>query len=288
MLNVFLPSYVSKPTARDAYLQQYALSLQGYQTPLPRTKRSSKSVVHSPHADRLSPEYNAAVEKSLRVYPQPLGGCHSASNIEKDIHRALRAQERAKMRKAALEASPQSKKVLISSAVIPNTQRYSSKEVQKCGGGLSNSTDSAASVQYDLSMKRENERSIFRFLQVKGLSHFQRRRRPSPSLKSVISDEFSIIPPPNSQCPPAIGITHLNQNSKHITPLPRYDPFLRPRADSMSSVISPRSFKPVDADLHCVDPLASPHHNLKRVATFNDIFDRIHRQAANMGVKAAV
>lgn len=133
----------------------------------------------------------------------------------------------------------------------------------------------------------------FRFPRVKdsiSLPYLQNRRRnapPSSHRTSALDD----LPPPVPQLPqfrntypPAIA----TENSpKHIAPLPRFDPFSRPRADSLSSLVEARS-SGVETHTSRRSPSTVRTARSKQIFAVSDIFSNINRQAASLGVKTCV
>ncbi|KAF5388466.1 hypothetical protein D9757_004620 [Collybiopsis confluens] len=213
------------------------------------------------------------------VFVERIFGC----DVDEDVRRTLRAQQRANSRKPTLGSSPRSYSSFVSPSANMNFDMFPNPESVKV-------PSSAFYESAGKAVAQENERirlHSFRFPRIKdslSLPYLQKRKRNSPtSSHSAISDGRQI-----PSVDKAFSSGGAMYNPKHIAPLPRFDPFSRPRADSMSSLLEPRM--PADAahpHLHR-NTVSTSRQSLKRVATVHDVFDRIHRQAASMGVKVAV
>ncbi|GLB35926.1 hypothetical protein LshimejAT787_0302140 [Lyophyllum shimeji] len=67
--------------------------------------------------------------------------------------------------------------------------------------------------------------------------------------------------------------------SKKLAPLSRFNPFMRPRAESLSSIIDDHDSVPSEDGIHDEQPLESWRRKLRRAATVADLFSRINREA---------
>lgn len=76
-----------------------------------------------------------------------------------------------------------------------------------------------------------------------------------------------------------------------LAPLPRYDPYVRPRADSLSAVIEDDrgAFEPPSPDSP-VTPTTprSRQQFLRRMATVDNIHAKINRDARNLGLRTTL
>ncbi|KAJ4485881.1 hypothetical protein J3R30DRAFT_1417715 [Lentinula aciculospora] len=274
MSNVIFPPYASNLSVHDVH---YASSLQGYETPS-GLGRSTRTLAPNPYPDQLSPEYTTAIRQLANAQSDPNSSPYGGNDIARDVRRALRAQERARMRKSTLEGSPHSRRVLVaSSSTTPQPPRLSRPE------------PSVASANFNVGVEPENlhvtksERvrmRSFRFPRLKdsiSLPYLQNRRKNV--LPQSRHRNSAASPPPVPQLPPL---------RTHIVPLPRFDPFSRPRADSLTSLVEARSVTGVDVPAIRRSPSTVRTSDLKRVPAVNDIFASINRQAASLGMKTCI
>ncbi|KAF9076034.1 hypothetical protein BDP27DRAFT_1313805 [Rhodocollybia butyracea] len=126
----------------------------------------------------------------------------------------------------------------------------------------------------------------FRFPRVKNslsLPYIQKHRRNhTPSLASQVLDIVPPVPAVEQNYSPTLAT--IDHGSRRLTPLPRFDPFSRPRADSLSSLVEER-----EADSRPSQRFATTTSpRLKQTATVHEIFSKINRQAASLGVTVRI
>ncbi|KAJ3882762.1 hypothetical protein F5051DRAFT_435825 [Lentinula edodes] len=308
MSNVVFPPYASSLCVQDSH---YGSSLQGFRTPS-KPKRSTRPLGPSLQ-HQFSPEYTMAIHQSSRgPFGRSTSRPYEENDVARDVQYALRAQERARMRKATLESSTHSKRVHSGSSSIAKPQVLPLSDpdvgpatlldhsllipIPKMSPASANAaTDVGPNFQeprHPVTSERVRMRS-FRFPRVKdsiSLPYLQNRRRNTPP-SSHRTSAMDDLPPPVPQLPqfrntypPAVA----TENSpKHIVPLPRFDPFSRPRADSLSSLVEARS-SGVETHTSRRSPSTVRTARSKQVSAVSDIFSNINRQAASLGVKTCV
>ncbi|KAJ8083715.1 hypothetical protein PM082_002481 [Marasmius tenuissimus] len=231
--------------------------------------------------------------------------------VEDDLRRAVKAQERARARKAVHDSSPRRIAVLASIPPVPpmpqNTSLYPS--TAQMDGFSFPSNDVLSDNQMPLSAV-QNERarlSSQRFARVKdslSLPYLQSRPRTKSKQKPSMLDlppginrpERKIVveqvyPSQQPSTPPRRAQPAHRESPKQLAPLPPFNPYSRPRADSLTAVVEDRRL--------CYSPpprknyesntthLAPKQQQLRRMNTVNDLFGRIHREAEALGLKTA-
>ncbi|KAJ3786146.1 hypothetical protein GGU10DRAFT_434071 [Lentinula aff. detonsa] len=285
MSNVVFPPYPSSPSVYD-----YASTSPGYRTPT-RPKRLASPVVSNPHLDQFSPEYTTAIHQSVSGhFSHTMSAPYEGNPITKDVQRALRAQERAHLRKVTLGSSPRNKKVLVARAPSGKPQAFP-PSWHNTNVSLTSPNTVSDSQENRIPTKVERLRMrSFRFPRVKdsiSLPYLQNRRKNTPSHPSDIDDTPPPVPPlPFRTMHPSSIATR--SSPKHIAPLPRFDPFARPRADSLSSLVEARSAADIDLPPTRCGPATVRASRLRRVPTVNDLFSNINRQAVSLGMKTCV
>ncbi|KAJ3917595.1 hypothetical protein F5877DRAFT_79785 [Lentinula edodes] len=291
MSNVVFPPYASSLCVQDSH---YGSSLQGFRTPS-KPKRSTRPLGPSLQ-HQFSPEYTMAIHQSSRgPFGRSTSRPYEENDVARDVQYALRAQERARMRKATLESSTHSKRVHSGSSSIAKPQVLPLSDPDMSLASANAATDIGSNFKeprHPVTSERVRMRS-FRFPRVKdsiSLPYLQNRRRNTPP-SSHRTSAMDDLPPPVPQLPqfrhtypPAVA----TENSpKHIVPLPRFDPFSRPRADSLSSLVEARS-SGVETHTSRRSPSTVRTARSKQVSAVSDIFSNINRQAASLGVKTWV
>ncbi|KAJ3721652.1 hypothetical protein C8R42DRAFT_642144 [Lentinula raphanica] len=284
MSNVAFPLYSSETRTPDF---PPTLKTPVYRTPT-KPKRSTRLMVSSPYTDQFSPEYTTAMQQSGFDHMPGLA-VNEDNAIAKDVERALRARERARSRKLTPESIPRSRRMVTTPAQSVKAQEFPPSHSNK---GLISAHATATPLDFQGECKPTTSERLrmrsFRFPRVKdsiSLPYLQNRPRNAPRISNQRIPAVGNGPPPVpsllSSRPTYSSpvLTCADGSPKCIAPLPRFDPFTRPRADSLSSLVETRNVSNLGIPPMRCGPATVRASRLRRVPTMNDLFSNINRQA---------
>ncbi|KAK7059199.1 hypothetical protein VNI00_001826 [Paramarasmius palmivorus] len=299
--------------------------MSSYVKPTQRRKRGfteSATAYKRKFPEALSPEYATAARPQYHSGEYTYGKASAA--VDEDIKHALYAQERAKARRAVLDASPR-RAICASPAKSASSRSEVRTPVQPmnydCRVPESPAYPSTAALDHynfppRSSAQDARAREMYhdqRFGHVRDsltLPYHQSRNQaksklkpptltiqppsPSSSLRrqvvvdqaGSVSSEFGWVigsPPPRKAEP----IKMYRESPKQLAPLQPFDPYLRPRADSLSAVLEDREV--YDAP-YAADELTptTPNTRMRRMKSVNDIFSSINEKAQRLGLKTTI
>uniref|UniRef100_A0A0W0FGB7 Uncharacterized protein n=1 Tax=Moniliophthora roreri TaxID=221103 RepID=A0A0W0FGB7_MONRR len=291
--------------------------MSSYVQPTHRRKRGyteSATAYKRRFPDALSPEYASSGR------PQHHSGVYAydANNaVDEDIKHALHAQERARTRRAAIDSSPrralytrQTKSSPSRSKVVHTTQPPTGYEniakspVYPSAAAMDGYSFPAAHDVQDVRTPRNSHSQRFSNIRDSLSLPYLRNRtknKPKPPAldlhplvhnreREVMDDqpgysasEFGWIGTPPRE---TLNTKLYRESPKQLAPLPRFNPFARTRADSLSAIVEDRETYELYQE-EDMTPTA-PNTRMRRMKTVNDLFSRIDEEARTLGLKTSI
>ncbi|KAL0578468.1 hypothetical protein V5O48_003517 [Marasmius crinis-equi] len=286
------------------------------QFPQKRSRRHTESATafRNPYSDAFSSEYSSSGRipglRGDRSYEITQKGV-----AEDELQRALRAQERARARKAAHNSSP--RRIAVPAPVPPVPHHPALYPIPGHRNDLHFPSRDVAPPQVHMSPSRSERvrSSSQRFAGIRDsltLPYLESRSRTKskprppmldlppginqPDRKIEVEQVFPTYAavrhpstPPRKAVPVPLPVHR--ESLKQLAPLPPFNPYSRPRADSLTAMVEDRRLcysPPPKKNYESYSTFSVPSKKLRRMNTVNDLFSRIHSRADALGLKTTL